>query len=426
MQRKLPHSEIAESYLLGSLLLGKSSILPVDAFFDKRHSYLYSVIKQQDNADIVSVSIELERQKRTELIPYVAQLSDIIPSDQQKERAEQEIDKCYRLRLIADQAAQLYAECTRGDDNTDLSIANAEKILYSAVRSSREGFTKVSDIAKRVFDDIEKVASGEKSAWGIPTGFLDLDNILGGLIPKDLIIVGGRPSMGKTAVAMNIAENIAEKVGPVGVASLEMSGEGLTTRLISSLSGVDSYRLRTGKLRDSDWPKLTIARERLANMNLFIDDTSALPSTEIRSRCRRLHAQHGLKAIIVDYLQLAGDKSRSREEEISTASREMKATAKELDIPVIALCQLNRTCETRSDKRPILSDLRESGAIEQDADVILMCYRDEYYNPNTKDKGIAEILIRKHRNGPTGVVRLVWDGNTTRFKDELIMHREVY
>lgn len=426
MQRKLPHSEIAESYLLGSLLLGKTSMLPVDAFFDNRHRYLYELIKQQDNADIVSLSIELEKQKKTDLIPYIAELSNIIPSDYQKDKAEQAIDKCYRLRLIADQAAKLYSECTRGDDNTDLAIANAEKILFSAARSSKEGFTKVSDIATRVFDDIEKVASGEKSAWGVPTGFLDLDNILGGLIPKDLIIIGGRPSAGKTSFAMNIAENIAEKAGPVGVVSLEMSGEGLVTRLISSLSGVDSYRLRTGKIKKEDWPKLTQAKERLAKMNLFIDDTSALPSTEIRSRCRRLHAQHGLKAMIVDYLQLAGDKSRSREEEISTASREMKATAKELDIPVIALCQLNRTCETRTDKRPMLSDLRESGAIEQDADVIIMCYRDEYYNPNTQDKGIAEAIIRKHRNGPTGTVRLVWDANTTRFKDEIKMHRQVY
>jgi replicative DNA helicase len=426
MQRKLPHSEIAESYLLGSLLLGKTSVLPVDAFFENRHRYLYELIKQQDNADIVSLSIELEKQSKTDLIPYIAELSNIIPSDYQKDKAESEIDKCYKLRLIAEQASKLYAECTRGDDNTDLAIANAEKILFSAVRSSKEGFTKVSEIADRVFDDIEKVASGEKSAWGVPTGFAELDNILGGLIPKDLIIVGARPSMGKTAFAMNIAENIANSVGSVGVVSLEMSGEGLTTRLISSLSGVDSYRLRTGKVKDSDWPKLAKAKEHLANMNLFIDDTSALPSTEIRSRCRRLHAQYGLKAIIVDYLQLAGDKSRSREEEISTASREMKATAKELDLPVIAICQLNRTCESRPDKRPILSDLRDSGAIEQDADVIIFPYRDEYYHPETKDKGIAELLIRKQRNGPTGTVRLVWDGNTTRFKDEIKMHRQVY
>lgn len=379
--KKQASNSYSEQIIIGNIMAGRDVSLNSEVFFDTRFKFLYELSKKIRTPDMMSMAVELEKLKRVDLVPLVAEISDhYIPGSTELEMAIDEVERCFKLRNIAEIASKLYHECTNGEDNTEFLLSKAERILYSTFSDARSGYVKVNSVADQVFADIADIASGKKKFWGIPTGFVDLDNIIGGMIPKDLIILGGRPSMGKTALAMNIAENVTAGGGAVGVQSLEMSKEGLTTRLISGMAGVDSYRIMRGNIRDSDWPKLTVVKERLSQMDLHIDDSSGLHPSEIRSRARRLKAKHDIKLLILDYLQLTGGKSRSREEEISMASREMKATAKELNIPVLALCQLNRSCENRPDKRPMLSDLRESGAIEQDADVVMFSYRDEYYN----------------------------------------------
>jgi replicative DNA helicase len=270
-------------------------------------------------------------------------------------------------------------------------------------------------------DRIETLFQRDEHITGLSTGFADFDDKTSGLQPADLIIVAGRPSMGKTTFAMNIAENVAihSKV-PVAVFSLEMPGHALAMRMMSSLGRIDQHRVRTGKLEDDEWPRLTSAVSILAEAQIFIDDTAALTPTEVRARARRLKREHGdLGLIVIDYLQLmqAPGQAENRTNEISAISRSLKALAKELDVPVVALSQLNRSLEQRNNKRPIMSDLRESGAIEQDADLIVFIYRDEVYNEESPDKGIAEIIIGKQRNGPIGTTRLTFLGKYTKFEN---------
>ena len=285
---------------------------------------------------------------------------------------------------------------------------------------NREGFEAVSALLTRAVERVEEMYRSGEAITGIATGFGKFDEKTSGLQKSDLIIIAGRPSMGKTSFAMNLAETAALNGGhSVAVFSMEMPGEQLALRMMSSLGRIDSHNLRTGKLDDQDWPRLVSSVNMLSKAKLFIDDTAALTPTDLRARTRRLKREHGLDLVIVDYLQLmqvSGSKE-NRATEISEISRSLKALAKELEVPVVALSQLNRSVEQRPDKRPIMSDLRESGSIEQDADVILFIYRDEVYNEDTADKGIAELLIRKQRNGPIGTVRLAFLGQYTRFEN---------
>jgi replicative DNA helicase len=313
---------------------------------------------------------------------------------------------------------------TEGRDTAEL-LENAERQVFQIAeqrqRGQGGGFIPIKSLLANAVDKIETLFEQEGAITGAGTGFTDFDELTSGLQPADLIIVAGRPSMGKTTIAMNIAENIALKGNmPVAVFSMEMPGDSLAMRMMSSLGRIDQHKVRTGKLDDDDWPRLTSAINLLAGTQLFIDDSPALSPTEVRARARRLAREHGqLGLIVVDYLQLMQSPSSgdNRVQQISDISRGLKALAKELNVPVVALSQLNRNLEQRPNKRPVMSDLRDSGAIEQDADLIVFVYRDEVYNEDSNDKGIAEIIIGKQRNGPLGTVRLTFLGQYTRFEN---------
>jgi replicative DNA helicase len=301
----------------------------------------------------------------------------------------------------------------------------AERYVFEIAEKGAKrggGFIQVKDVLSKVVDKIDTLFEQDSSVTGLSTGFIDFDEQTSGLQPADLVIVAGRPSMGKTTFSMNIAENAAiQSKEPVAVFSMEMPADALAMRMLSSLGRIDQHRLRTGKLNDDDWPRLTSAIALLNEAPLFIDDTPALSPTELRARARRLKREHGLSLIVIDYLQLmqgnAGKSNENRATEISEISRSLKALGKELNVPVIALSQLNRSLEQRPNKRPVMSDLRESGAIEQDADLIVFIYRDEVYNEDSPDKGKAEIIIGKQRNGPIGTVALTFQGKYTKFEN---------
>ena len=313
---------------------------------------------------------------------------------------------------------------TDGRDTAEL-LENAERQVFQIAEQRQKGqgggFISIKSLLAQAVDKIETLFEQEGAITGASTGFTDFDSLTSGLQPSDLIIVAGRPSMGKTTIAMNMAENIALKCGkPVAVFSMEMPGDSLAMRMMSSLGRIDQNKVRTGKLEDDDWPRLTSAINILAGTQLFIDDSPALTPTEVRARARRLAREHGqLGLIVVDYLQLMQSPSSgdNRVQQISDISRGLKALAKELNVPVVALSQLNRNLEQRPNKRPVMSDLRDSGAIEQDDDLIVFVYRDEVYNEDSPDKGIAEIIIGKQRNGPLGTVRLTFLGQYTRFEN---------
>jgi replicative DNA helicase len=307
--------------------------------------------------------------------------------------------------------------------NTSALLDNAEKLVFDiAERGSRgkRGFRSISDLSCGAVDRIDRLFQQDNPITGVPTGFDDLDRMTAGLQPSDLIIVAGRPSMGKTTLAVNFAENAAIKHQlPVAIFSMEMPGEQLALRMMSSLGHIDQHKIRTGRLEDDDWPRLTSAVSLLDSAPIFVDDTPSLSPVELRSRARRLKREHNLGMIIIDYLQLmqVGNTRENRATEISEISRNLKALAKELEVPVVALSQLNRSLEQRTDRRPVMSDLRESGAIEQDADVIMFIYRDEVYNEDSPQKGLAEVIIGKQRNGPIGKCLLTFRGQFTRFEN---------
>jgi replicative DNA helicase len=328
------------------------------------------------------------------------------------------------LRQLIQVGDEIASEAyTPGDREVKDLLDSAESKVFRIAEqgmSGRSGFLNIKNLLSRAIDRIDELFHRDGSISGLESGFEKFDEMTSGLQDSDLIIVAGRPSMGKTSFVMNIAENAAIRLKiPVAVFSMEMSGEQLAIRMISSLGRINQQNLRTGKLEDSDWPRITSAISMLSEAPLFIDDTPALSPSELRARARRLKREHKLGLIIVDYLQLmtVPSEKENRTNEISEISRSLKALAKELNIPVIALSQLNRSLEQRADKRPQMSDLRESGAIEQDADLIAFIYRDEVYNEDSTDKGTAEILIRKQRNGPTGMCRLTFLGQFTRFEN---------
>jgi replicative DNA helicase len=312
---------------------------------------------------------------------------------------------------------------TEGRETTELLERAEQEVFKIAEQGQRgqNGFISIKSLLAKAIDKIELLYEQEGSITGAATGFTDFDALTSGLQPADLIIIAGRPSMGKTTIAMNIAENIAINGGkPVAVFSMEMPGDALAMRMMSSLGRIDQSKVRTGKLEDDEWPRLTSAMNLLAETKLFIDDTPALSPSEVRARARRLVREQGpLGLVVLDYLQLMQSPSSgdNRVNQISDISRSLKALAKELEVPVIALSQLNRNLESRPNKRPIMSDLRESGAIEQDADLIVFVYRDEVYNEDSPDKGTAEVIIGKQRNGPLGTVRLTFLGQYTRFEN---------
>ena len=431
-----PHSLEAEQSVIGGLMLDNRSwddiadIVNEQDFYRHDHSLIFRAVNalaEEDKPyDVVTVSEWLGSRGELDSIGGLAYLS-ILANDTPTAvnvKAYAGIVREYSvLRSLIQIGNEISASAynAEGRPSKELLDEAERKVFAIAERSagSREGFQAVTSLLTRAVERVETMYRNKESITGISTGFLDFDKKTSGLQKSDLIIIAGRPSMGKTSLAMNMAETAVLNGGSVGVFSMEMPGEQLALRTMSSLGRINFHNLRTGQLSDDDWPRLIGAVNQLTNEKLFIDDTPALTPTELRARARRLKREHGLDLMFVDYLQLmqVAGTTENRATEISEISRSLKALAKELNIPVVALSQLNRSVEQRPDKRPVMSDLRESGSIEQDADVILFIYRDEVYNETSADKGVAEILIRKQRNGPIGTVRLSFLGEYTRFEN---------
>ncbi|MEN6475515.1 MAG: replicative DNA helicase [Syntrophaceae bacterium] len=433
----LPHNREAEEFILGGVLLENAAldaitekIVPTD-FYSERHRIIFEeMLALREKGlpiDFVSLSEAIEARSLMDKVggaSYIAQLADRIPTTANLEYyADLMRDKAI-LRALISGAGEIIKLARAPVSAVAEAVESAEQIIFNINKElglQKKGLIKAKGLVNDLFKKIESIHKGELDQGGVPTGFMDMNTILmGGLHPTDLIIVAGRPSMGKTSLAMNIAEHVAltEKV-PVAVFSLEMGQEQLLLRLLASHARVDQTRLRNSRfLGKEDWSKLVNACGELYEAPLYIDDTPGISPMEMRAKLRRLALNENLGLIVVDYLQLMTSRVRtdSREQEISDISRSLKAIAKEFHLPVIALSQLNRRVEERGDKRPMMSDLRESGAIEQDADIICFIYRDEVYNPETEHKGEAEIIIAKHRNGPTGHFKLRWDPELTKFE----------
>ncbi len=433
-----PNSIQAEQSVLGGLMLDNQTWDSVadkiseGDFYRKDHQLIFRTItnlaEQQTPFDVVTISDALKTTGDLETVggvPYLGMLARDTPSAANiVSYAAIVRDRSVLRQLI--HAGTLISDSafnTEGRD-TDVLLEQAESEVFKIAEQRQRGqggFVGIKPLLAKAVDKIEKLFEQEGHITGAATGFTDLDDLTSGLQPSDLIIVAGRPSMGKTTIAMNMAENIAIKgKQPVAIFSMEMPGDALAMRMMSSLGRIDQHKVRTGKLEDHEWPRLTSAISLLGETKMFIDDTPALTTTEVRARARRLTREHGqLGLIVLDYLQLMQSPSSgdNRVQQISDISRGLKALAKELNVPVVALSQLNRNLESRPNKRPMMSDLRESGAIEQDADLIIFVYRDEVYNEDSPDKGIAEIIVGKQRNGPLGIVRLTFLGQYTRFEN---------
>jgi replicative DNA helicase len=432
-----PHSIEAEQSVLGGLMLENpawdrvADLITEADFYRGEHRRIFTAISaladESRPFDVVTISEWLENRDELEKVgglAYLGELAKNTPSAANISSYARIVRERAVLRGLISVGSAITESAfnTEGRSAADLMDHAEQRVFEIAERGARAGggFAPVREVLVNVMDRIDTLYHSEASLTGVSTGFNDLDDKTSGLQPSDLIIVAGRPSMGKTAFAMNVVEQAAikEKLA-VAVFSMEMPAEQLTMRMLSSLGRIDQHKVRTGKLADDDWPRLTSALELLNATEIYIDDTPAMTPTELRARCRRLKREKNLGLVVVDYLQLMevpGSKE-NRATEISEISRGLKALAKEIRVPLVALSQLNRGLEQRQDKRPVMSDLRESGAIEQDADVILFIYRDEVYNEDSKQKGKAEIIIGKQRNGPIGKVTLTFLGQHTRFEN---------
>ncbi|MBD5804778.1 Replicative DNA helicase [Azoarcus sp. Aa7] len=435
-----PHSLEAEQSLIGGILLDNQAwervadlASEVDFYRDDHRRIFRHISKLLDlgkPADVVTVFESLEKNGESEQaggLAYLAEIANSTPSAANIRRYAEIVRERAILRklvTVGDEIAASALSATGRDAKTLLDEAEAKvfEIAEAGARSST-GFVSIQPILKQVVDRVQELYDRDNPSevTGVPTGLVDLDEKTSGLQPSDMIIVAGRPAMGKTTFALNVAEHVAIDCKlPVAIFSMEMPGTQLATRFISSVGRIDQGKIRTGRLGDEDWQRLTMAMGKLYDAPLFIDETPGLNPIDLRARARRLSRQCGkLGLIVIDYLQLmVGSKdSDNRASELSEISRSIKSLAKELHVPIMALSQLNRSLEQRPNKRPVMSDLRESGAIEQDADIIMFIYRDEVYNPDSPDKGTAELIIGKHRNGPTGTVRMTFVGECTRFEN---------
>ncbi len=439
LQKKaLPNSLQMEQAVIGSMLMDRDAVAEVadlltkEDFYYAQYGMLYSAIIELYNEgkpiDLAIVSNKLKEMGAAESVSNLSFIGEVLESVQFSSHAGEYAkivqDKSV-LRKMIKYAESTMAKCYESDDSVNDILELSEKDLFDITQKRNTGmqFVDMKEIALNVLDNIEASAKRGSKVTGVPTGFKDLDEKLTGLHGSELILIAARPAMGKTAFALNIAQYAAMKADvPVAVFSLEMSKEQLATRLIAMDSMVDSQSIRTGQLLDTDWDKIMESTYRVGEMEMYIDDTPGINIAELRSKCRKLKQTKNIGLIVIDYLQLmnAGGRSESRQQEISTISRSLKKLARELDVPVVALSQLNRAVDSREDHKPVMSDLRESGAIEQDADVIMFIYRDDYYNKEDSPKpGIADIIVAKQRNGSTGPVELTWIGKYTKFANKL-------
>lgn len=434
IKRVLPHSIEAEQSVVGSMLLEKEAIvvaaemLRPDDFYQHQYGIMFETITELYNegkpTDLVTLQDALKmKDAPPEIsgIDFLRDLLNVVPTSANIRYYAEIVAEKALLRRMIKVTEEIADSCYAGKEKVEDLMEQTEKKIFDLVQKRNTGdYVPIRDVVINVVNKIEQASKSKSTVTGIPTGFTDLDYRTSGMQPSDLVLLAARPSMGKTAFVLNLAENFAVKQNyTTAIFSLEMSKEQLVNRMLSMESRVDSQTLRTGNLSDNDWDQLVESSGIIANSRLIIDDTPGISIGELRSKCRRYKLEHDLKVVIIDYLQLmsgsGGKNSDNRQQEISEISRSLKALARELNVPVIALSQLSRACESRQDHRPMLSDLRESGAIEQDADVVMFIYRDEYYNKDTEAKNIAEIIIAKQRNGPIGTVELVWLPDYTKF-----------
>ena len=434
---KLPPQHIeAEQSILGGILIENEAInrvmeiLDADDFYRDAHRRIFNALinlsERDEPADLITLTNELRKIDQLDSIggaSYLASLIDSVPTAANIEYYARIVKEKAILRKLIQTSTEIITQSYEDRGDVEGFLDEAERSIFEiSEKRVRPSFYPIREIVKQSFTTIEKLFKKKEAVTGVPSGFKELDRMTAGFQPSDLIIIAGRPSMGKTAFCLDVAEYaaIGNKI-PVAIFSLEMSKEQLVIRMLCSQANVEGTRLRTGYLNESDWPKLTIAAGNLSDAPIYIDDTAALSALELRAKARRLKSEHGLGMVIVDYLQLMRGRARveSRQQEISEISRSLKALAKELTIPVIAVSQLSRKTEERTGNRPQLSDLRESGAIEQDADLILFIYRDEVYNrsEDNPNRGKAEVIIGKQRNGPIGKIDLAFLDKFTTFKD---------
>lgn len=429
-----PHSIDAEKSTLGAMLIDRDAIakaielLRPEDFYRKAHAIIYEVINEifdkGEPVDLVTVSEELRAKEALEDIggvAYLTSLADSVPTASNVTYYAKIVEEKSLLRNLIKSANKISQLGYRGDQEVDVVLDKAEQLVFNiSQKRSVQEYSGIRDVLMDTFDNLEKLYDNKDGVTGVPTGFNDLDQMTSGFQESDLIIIAARPSMGKTALALNIAQYAAVQEDiPVAIFSLEMSKEQLVQRMLCSEAQVDGHRLRTGYLNEDDWNRLTNAAGSLSEANIFIDDTPGITAMEMRAKARRMKAEHGLGLILIDYLQLMQGQGRveSRQQEVSKISRSLKGLARELNVPVVSLSQLSRAVEQRNDKRPQLSDLRASGSIEQDADLVAFIYRDEYYNPDTEKQGITEIIVGKQRNGPVGTVELAFQKEYTKFVD---------
>ena len=430
--RTPPYDEQAEASVLGAMLLDKSAITTAveiihaeDFYYDSHKAIFEGILRlynKNEPADMITLSDFLKKNGQLEAVggyTYLGRLTSGAGAVSNTEAYANIIKEKSTLRALIRAGSDIVEDSYRDDDDVGAIIEKAEKSIFDITQDNqRNGLMNMGEVMVTTFDVMQKRSENKGGLTGLTTGFIDLDRKTSGMQKADLVLLAARPSMGKTALMVNIATNSALKAGAtVAMFSLEMSRNQLSQRILSSLSHVDLMKIISGDLTTEEWSKVIETMTYMNEMAIYIDDTAGITPLEVKAKCRRLKAEKGLDLVVIDYLQLmeVGGRAESRQQEISAISRQLKGIAKELDVPVIALSQLSRAPEMRADHRPILSDLRESGAIEQDADIVMFLYRDEYYNPDTEKQGLGELIIAKHRNGPTGTVELLFKGEYTKF-----------
>ena len=430
-----PHDIEAEQAVIGSMLTDKDAVvsaievLKEDDFYRADNKAIYSAIlnlyNRAEPIDIITVKAELETMGKFEQVgglEYLAELPEKVPTTANSMKYIKIVEEKSTLRNLIKTANEIIELGYDPTEDVDDIMEGAEKKIFNIMQNkNQKGYSAMKDVLVESFTKLEELYNRKQHITGVPSGFTDLDYRTAGFHGSDLILIAARPAMGKSAFALNIATNAAVKAKiPVAIFSLEMSKEQMVNRILCSEAMVDSNKVRTGKLEEDDWTKLAETIGPLSEAEIYIDDTPGISVMEIRAKCRKLKLEKNIGMVVIDYLQLvqgSNKRNGSREQEISEISRSLKILAKELNVPVIALSQLSRAVEQRPDHRPMLSDLRESGAIEQDADIVMFLYRDDYYNEDSEKKGIAEVIIAKHRGGSTGTVDLLWLGSYTKFVD---------
>ena len=433
IKRVLPHSIEAEQSVIGSMLMDREAVIAASEiitgsdFYQQQYGIMFDAMVELFNegkpVDLVTLQDRLKEKDvppEVSSLDFVRDIITIVPTSANVKSYATIVSEKAVLRRLIKTTEEIANTCYAGKEPLENILADTEKSIFDLLQNKGgQEFVPIKQVAINVLEKIEDAYKNQGTVTGIPSGFIDLDYKLSGFQPSDFILIAARPSMGKTAFVLNLAQHMAfKKDVPVAIFSLEMSKEQLVNRMLSLESHVDAQKIRTGRLNDEEWMNLVEGSANIANSKLFIDDTPGITLSAMRSKCRKLKMEHDIQIVIIDYLQLMSGNSgnnASRQQEISDISRGLKALARELNVPVIALSQLSRAVEQRPDHRPMLSDLRESGAIEQDADVVMFIYRDDYYHKDTEKKDIAEIIIAKQRNSPIGTVELVWLPRYTQF-----------